>query len=82
MKTSNIKLKEESVLPFMMYSFSAEPGRARALNRLVSSCSVKGAISAGVILKTQKLHLCLFIREICLIIAKVAPQRQSVFLWN
>lgn len=37
----------------MMYSFSAEPGRVSALNRLVSSCSVKGAISAEVILKTD-----------------------------
>lgn len=37
----------------MMYSFSVDPGRARALNRLVSSCSVKGAISAGVILKQR-----------------------------
>lgn len=41
-------------LPFMMYSFSAEPGRVRALNRLLSSCSVKGAISAGEILTTQR----------------------------
>lgn len=38
----------------MMYSFSAEPGRVRALNKLVSSCSVKGAISAGVILKREE----------------------------
>lgn len=40
----------KSGLPFMMYSFSAEPGRASALNKLLSSCSVKGAISAAVIL--------------------------------
>uniref|UniRef100_A0A0E9W0I9 Uncharacterized protein n=1 Tax=Anguilla anguilla TaxID=7936 RepID=A0A0E9W0I9_ANGAN len=37
------------MIAFMMYSFSEEPGRARALNRLVRSCSVKGAISAAVI---------------------------------
>lgn len=35
----------------MMYSFSDEPGRASALNKWLSSCSVKGAISEGVILK-------------------------------
>lgn len=46
--------KEQQGSPFMMYSFSAEPGRLRALNKLVSSCSVKGAISAGVILKEEK----------------------------
>lgn len=34
-----------------MYSFSAEPGSASALNKLFSSCSVKGAISADVILE-------------------------------
>ena len=39
--------------PFMMYSFSDEPGRARALNKWLSSCSVKGAISAGTILKNK-----------------------------
>lgn len=37
----------------MMYSFSVEPGRVRALNKRMSSCSVKGAISAGVILKQK-----------------------------
>lgn len=35
----------------MMYSFSDEPGMLRALNRLLSSCSVKGAISAGEMLQ-------------------------------
>lgn len=35
----------------MMYSFSDDPGRVSALNKLVSSCSVKGAISAEVMLK-------------------------------
>ena len=35
----------------MIYSFSDEPGMARALNRWLSSCSVKGAISAGVMLQ-------------------------------
>lgn len=39
----------------MMYSFSAEPGKLCALNRLVSSCSVKGAISADVMLKTGRM---------------------------
>lgn len=38
-------------LPFMMYSFSAEPGRESALNKLLSSCSIKGAISTGVMLE-------------------------------
>lgn len=37
----------------MMYSFSVEPERSRALIKLKSSCSVKGAISAGVILKQK-----------------------------
>lgn len=43
--------QEHQELPFMMYSFSADPGSESALNKLLSSCSVKGAISAGVILK-------------------------------
>lgn len=53
LKSESIPLTERTKesLPFMMYSFSVDPGRARALNKLVSSCSVKGAISAGVILK-------------------------------
>lgn len=38
----------------MMYSFSDEPGKASVLNKLVSSSSVKGAISAGLILKQEK----------------------------
>lgn len=38
----------------MMYSFSDEPGIARALNKLLRSCSVKGAISATEKLKCVK----------------------------
>lgn len=37
----------------MMYSFSDEPARVRALNKLVSSCSVNGAISAEVNLRAK-----------------------------
>lgn len=37
----------------MMYSFSDEPGIARALNKLLSNCSVNGAISVGVMLKNR-----------------------------
>lgn len=35
----------------MMYSFSEEPGIARALKRLLSNCSMNGAISAGEMLQ-------------------------------
>lgn len=38
----------------MMYSFSDEPGIARALNKLLRSCSVKVAISATEKLKSVK----------------------------
>lgn len=34
--------------PFMMYSFSTEPGIVRALNRLLRICSVNGATSGTV----------------------------------
>lgn len=39
--------------PFMIYSFSEDPGNANALNRLFRSCSVKGAISVAEILWDQ-----------------------------
>lgn len=35
-------------LPFIIYSFSEEPGSVRALKRFVSRISTNGAISAAV----------------------------------
>lgn len=37
-------------LPFIMYSFSDEPGSVNALKRFVNSTSTNGAISAAVML--------------------------------
>lgn len=46
-----------SLLPFIMYSFSDDPGSVRALKRFVSSISMYGAISAGVILQRKRQYL-------------------------
>ena len=48
---------DSCVLPFMTYSFSAEPGRFIALNRLVSKVSVEVVKSSFVTLQVNQTNL-------------------------